>query len=101
MREQLLKSITSVSELMDSGDANTVLDLALTLIDPDPNQPRQTFGQEALRELMDSITQQGILQPIVVRPEDKAGRYRLIFGERRLRACKALGHATIPALVKD
>jgi ParB family chromosome partitioning protein len=69
---------------------------------PNAKQPRTEFDLEALEELKASIREVGVLQPIVVRPiRGDGGRYELIMGERRLRATKALGLATIPAVIKD
>jgi ParB family chromosome partitioning protein len=79
---------------------------------PNAQQPRVEFDQEALEELMASIREVGVLQPIVVRPvagsavagSSAAGSpvsYELIMGERRLRATKALGLDSIPAVIKD
>jgi ParB family chromosome partitioning protein len=67
---------------------------------PNPRQPRQTFDDDTLAELTDSVAQVGVLQPIVVRPADE-GRYELIMGERRLRACRAAGRELIPAIVRE
>lgn len=67
-------------------------------IDVDPNQPRRDFQAESLAELASSIKEQGLLCPILVRVAD-GGTYRLIAGERRLRAYKLLGRETIPAVV--
>lgn len=67
---------------------------------PNAQQPRHEFDQDELDELMSSIREVGVLQPIVVRPSGE-GRYELVMGERRLRATKALGLATIPAVIKD
>jgi ParB family chromosome partitioning protein len=69
------------------------------LIDDNPHQSRMDFEPEFLQELAESIRVQGVIQPIVVRPGTE-GRYVLILGERRLRASKMLGKATIPAMVK-
>jgi ParB family chromosome partitioning protein len=80
-------------------DGAPVLDLALELIDDNPHQSRMDFEPEFLQELAESIRVQGVIQPIVVRPATE-GRYVLILGERRLRASKMLGKATIPAMVK-
>ncbi|MCW7506151.1 MULTISPECIES: ParB/RepB/Spo0J family partition protein [Leptospira] len=63
------------------------------------NNPRKTFNDASIRELADSISQYGLLQPIVVRK--KAGKYELINGERRYRAHKLLKSKTIPAVVKN
>ena len=69
---------------------------------PNANQPRTEFDQELLDELIASIREVGVLQPVVVRPiKGESGKYELIMGERRLRATKALGLATIPAVIKD
>ncbi|SEL24877.1 chromosome segregation DNA-binding protein [Blastococcus sp. DSM 46786] len=67
---------------------------------PNPKQPRQVFDDEALDELTHSIKEFGLLQPIVVR-ESEGGRYELIMGERRLRAARAAGLGTVPAIVRD
>lgn len=72
---------------------------------PNAQQPRTEFREEELQELMASIREVGVLQPIVVRPlagAKKTGpQYELIMGERRLRATKELGLATVPAIVRD
>ncbi|PYY37898.1 chromosome partitioning protein ParB [Curtobacterium sp. MCJR17_055] len=72
---------------------------------PNAQQPRKEFREEELQELIHSIREIGLLQPIVVRPITGAAgtepQYELIMGERRLRATKELGLATIPAIVKD
>ncbi|MGY1718197.1 ParB/RepB/Spo0J family partition protein [Blastococcus sp. SYSU DS0552] len=67
---------------------------------PNPKQPRQVFDDEALEELTHSVREFGLLQPIVVRESD-GGRYELIMGERRLRAARAAGLGTVPAIVRD
>jgi len=69
---------------------------------PNAQQPRVEFDQEALDELMASIREVGVLQPVVVRPiAGSSGTYELIMGERRLRATKALGLDSIPAVIKE
>lgn len=69
-------------------------------IEPNPKQPRQIFDEEALEELTTSIQEVGFLQPIVVR-ELASDRYELVMGERRWRAAQAVGHETIPAIVRE
>ena len=69
-------------------------------IDSNPEQPRLAFDEGTLHELAASIREHGVLQPILVRPRDD-GRYQLIAGERRWRASRIAGMATIPALVED
>lgn len=74
-------------------------------IEPNPRQPRQVFDDEALAELVHSIREFGLMQPIVVRalPAGEAGapRYQLVMGERRWRAAQEAGLATIPAIVRE
>jgi ParB family transcriptional regulator, chromosome partitioning protein len=67
---------------------------------PNPKQPRQVFDDEALDELTHSVREFGLLQPIVVR-EGPDGGYELIMGERRLRAARAAGLDSVPAIVRD
>jgi ParB family chromosome partitioning protein len=79
-----------------------VLDVAIELIRPNPDQPRRAFGSEELAELAGSIRERGVLQPILVRPapgQEKA--YQIIAGERRWRAAQQAGLRAVPALVRD
>ena len=72
-------------------------------IEPNPRQPRQVFDEESLSELVHSIREFGLLQPIVVRAADGArdgARYQIVMGERRWRAAQEAGLATIPAIVR-
>jgi ParB family chromosome partitioning protein len=69
-------------------------------VDPNPDQPRLSFDEEALNELALSITEHGILQPILVRPAQD-GRYQLIAGERRWRAARIAGLSEIPAIIEQ
>ncbi|WP_127784536.1 ParB/RepB/Spo0J family partition protein [Rhodococcus sp. X156] len=69
-------------------------------ISPNPKQPRLAFDEEALAELVHSIREFGLMQPIVVR-EDSPGHYELVMGERRWRATQEAGLETIPAIVRD
>jgi len=69
-------------------------------ISANPKQPRTVFDEGALAELVASVREIGVLQPIVVR-ETTPGRYELVMGERRLRACRAAGLPTVPAIIKD
>src|SRR6266568_2258108 len=78
----------------------SLVELAVAEIRPNPFQPRQEVDPQALDELKASIRQAGLLQPVVVRPLPGGG-YELIAGERRLRACQALGWERIPAVKRD
>lgn len=77
----------------------TPLSLDVTLVDANPHQPRRSFTEAMLRELADSIRENGVIQPIVVRRN--GDRFELIAGERRLRASRLAGQVTIPAFVRD
>jgi ParB family transcriptional regulator, chromosome partitioning protein len=77
-----------------------LLHLPIEAIHPNPRQPRRRFEPEAAAGLAASIRLQGVLQPVVVRRRTEGG-YELIAGERRWRAARAAGTATLPALVKD
>lgn len=78
----------------------SLVELPLSQIRPNPYQPRQDVDPAALEELKASIRQAGLLQPVVVRSA-RDGGYELIAGERRLRACQALGWERIPAVKRD
>ncbi len=87
-----------------AGDVGAVYrEIAPSQIDPNPRQPRQVFDEEALGELVHSIREFGLMQPIVVRavPGDGDTRYQLVMGERRWRAAQKAGVATIPAIVRE
>ncbi|MFM7013533.1 MAG: ParB/RepB/Spo0J family partition protein [Actinomycetota bacterium] len=74
--------------------------LEIAAISPNPKQPRSVFEPEAFAELVHSIRELGVLQPIVVR-EKSEGSYELIMGERRLRASKEAGLSKIPAVIRE
>ncbi|MEY4151821.1 MAG: hypothetical protein RJB28_888 [Actinomycetota bacterium] len=74
-------------------------EVALSLIDPNPKQPRTVFNEDQLAELTASIKEVGVLQPPVVRK--KGDRYELIMGERRTRAAKLAGLTTIPVIIRQ
>ncbi|MDO5032197.1 ParB/RepB/Spo0J family partition protein [Corynebacterium sp.] len=78
----------------------TYREIPIGEIVPNPKQPRQVFDEEEIAELVHSIKEFGLLQPIVVRPSEEGG-FELIMGERRWRASAKAGLATIPAIVRD
>ena len=79
---------------------NDVLkNLKITEVEPNRNQPRKNFNQEALEELAESIKEYGLIQPIIVTQKD--GYYSIIAGERRWRACKLAGLKEIPAILRE
>jgi len=75
-------------------------EIPLESITPNPRQPRQIFDDEALAELAESIEVVGLLQPIVVRRAGE-GRYEIVMGERRWRACQMADLSAIPAIVRE
>jgi len=90
--------------LIETGDvqtqgSNTISEVPVNQIEPNPNQPRREFDAEALRELADSIRQIGIIQPITLR-QTGSEQYQIIAGERRWRAAQLAGLTAVPAYVK-
>ncbi len=84
-----------------SGEADDRLkEIEVSHIIPNARQPRQVVNNEKLSELAGSIKEHGIVQPVVVRPLDD-GKYELIAGERRWRACQSLGMNKIPAVIRN
>ena len=75
------------------------IELPITAISPNPNQPRKDFDDNALRDLSDSLRQSGLLQPLVVRRMGDS--YQLIVGERRWRAAKLAGIERVPVIVRE
>ncbi|GAX91061.1 ParB/RepB/Spo0J family partition protein [Effusibacillus lacus] len=77
-----------------------VLNVALDLIDEDLQQPRYNFDESSLKELAESIKELGLLNPIKVRPIEN-GRYKIVFGNRRYKACRLLGLKEIPCILAE
>jgi len=86
-----------LAETIENGDS--VANLAVELIDPNPLQPRTVFQQDRLQELAQSIRTNGVIQPLVVRRRGE--RYQLIAGERRWRAAKLAGLAEVPVVARE
>lgn len=84
----------------NSTEENGVLKLNINDIEPNREQPRKNFDDEAVSELADSISQHGLIQPIVVSPLSN-GRYSIVAGERRWRACRIAGLQEVPVIVKE
>lgn len=77
---------------------NAIVDLPLGVVDPNREQPRKRFDEDALKQLSESIAQSGVIQPIIVYPNE--GRYTIVAGERRWRAARMAGLDAIPAIVR-
>ncbi len=102
--DQLRKPVGYVNKEIVSNRTRTegnadVVRIPAGLIEPNPFQPRMSFDTEALEELTSSIRALGLIQPITVRKTDE-GKYQIISGERRFRACKAAGMDFIPAYIR-
>ncbi|HEY2371579.1 MAG TPA: ParB/RepB/Spo0J family partition protein [Gaiellaceae bacterium] len=80
--------------------ATELLELPLEAVHPNPKQPRKRFDGEAGTGLAESIKREGVIQPLLVRPR-AAGGYEIVAGERRWRAARDAGHATVPAVVRE
>ena len=93
------KEVVNVEQPHQQATAD-ILRIPVDLIEPNPFQPRMSFDQEALEELADSIRTLGLIQPITVRRKDD-GRYQIISGERRFRACRLSGMDMVPAYIRD
>lgn len=95
----------SNSDINSAKDSNAdkivgnIIEIELDKIQVNPFQPRSYFNVEAIRELADSISELGVIQPITVRKLD-GNKFQLVSGERRLRASKLLNHSTIPAYIR-
>ncbi len=90
--------IDTGSEVRTQGSSN-LNEIEISNIEPNPNQPRREFDQEALQELANSISEVGIIQPITLRQMEN-GKYQIIAGERRWRASQLAGLTTIPAYIR-
>lgn len=93
-----LMGLNDVEELSNDQQSGGEVLLDIAEIDPNFEQPRKTFDEQALNELAESIKVHGVIQPIVVTPMGK--RYMIIAGERRFRASKIAGKTQIPALIR-
>lgn len=91
------KEVVGASEPQDTAD---ILRIPVDMIEPNPFQPRMSFDQDALQELAASIKTFGLIQPITVRKKT-AGRYQIISGERRFKACRLAGMDMVPAYIRD
>jgi ParB family chromosome partitioning protein len=95
-----LSAILSVSAEGQQSSEEQLRELPVELIVPNPKQPRRGFDRDALEALAGSLGEQGVLQPVLVRPKP-GGTYELVAGERRWRAARIAGLETIPALVRN
>jgi len=85
--------------LYKSEDQEVIKEIRIQDIDPNKNQPRKEFDTESIDDLVNSIKEHGVIQPILLKPNN--GRYTIIAGERRWRAARQAGLQKIPAIIKD
>ena len=93
-----LDALISTEDVHTEG-SSTINEVDISLIEANPNQPRREFDENALRELADSISEIGIIQPVTLR-ELNNGHYQIIAGERRWRASQLAGLSSIPAYIR-
>ncbi|WP_342433748.1 ParB/RepB/Spo0J family partition protein [Neobacillus sp. FSL H8-0543] len=93
------KGLNAFFNNIEAAKEETVQEINIKELRPNPYQPRKTFEQESINELKESILEHGILQPIVVRKSIKG--YEIVVGERRFRATKEAGLKSIPAVVRE
>ncbi len=91
----LLKEEITPIEIMQAGNS-----LNIDLIEANKDQPRKHFDEEKIKEMADSIVSHGLVQPIIVNKET-LGKYQIVAGERRFRACKIAGLREVPVIIKD
>lgn len=86
-------------QIVSSSGREAIQEIKITDIDPNTDQPRKRFDEQRIMELAQSIKQHGVVQPIIVKPNN--GRYVIVVGERRWRAARLAGLTHIPAIVRD
>lgn len=98
--DALFGSVPAIEIEKTNHSGERVMQIKLDDVSANPDQPRRRFDEGKLKELAASIKEQGVLQPILVRPVG-LGKYEIVAGERRYRASKLAGQTTIPAIVKE
>ncbi|MDQ0284925.1 ParB family chromosome partitioning protein [Desulfofundulus luciae] len=94
------RGLGALIPVVQSEGEGSLQEIRVDDVQPNPRQPRQAIDQEKIQELALSIREHGVVQPIVVRPIP-GGKYEIIAGERRWRACRILGMEYIPAVIRD
>lgn len=99
LNKRLGRGLDALIPTLNIDEKDQIAEIEISKIRPNPYQPRKTFNEEHLSELMASIKEHGVIQPIVVR--ESLNGYEIIAGERRWRASKALNLETIPVVIKN
>jgi len=92
------KKEQNTGDLFDASTSGGLVNISLSRIAQDKNQPRKTFDDRTIKELADSIKEQGIINPITVRPSGE--KYIIVAGERRFLAARQAGLKTVPAVIR-
>lgn len=98
MGKGIIDLLASVDDERNN-EKNRILHISISKIKPNPNQPRKTFNEKSIEELSQSIKENGIIQPLVVKMEK--GNFVIIAGERRYRAAKLAGISELPVIVRE
>lgn len=96
-----LDALIPSSKPSPSQDAQKNIEVSIEKILPNPHQPRTIMAEDDLKDLADSIREHGIIQPLLVIPENEEGKFILIAGERRLRAAKLAGLTQVPVVIRS
>lgn len=99
MSKRLGRGLDALIPSLAVNEDDKVMEIPLSQLRPNPYQPRKNFDEDSIKELAESITQHGVIQPIIVRSVLKG--YEIIAGERRFRASQICGNQTIPAVVRS
>lgn len=99
-RGGLGKGLNAIFIENDAETDNGTVTLKISEIEPNRDQPRKEFDEQALSELAESISQHGLLQPLLVRPLTLGG-YQIVAGERRYRACRMAGITEVPVIIRE
>lgn len=99
VKKALGKGLSALIPESEEQNEKGIIELKITDLEPNENQPRRNFNQEALNNLAESIKEHGVVQPIIVRKDEEG--YQIVAGERRWRAARLAGLKTIPAVIKD
>lgn len=99
-----LKLGRSINDLIEENKVEInlteeIIDVEISMIKPNPQQPRTVFNEKKLMELAESIKEHGVIQPVILKPASIG--YILVAGERRVRACELAGMTTVPSIVRD
>lgn len=97
----LLADVNLGEQVLDGQPPRPTLALPVERVQPNPNQPRREFAPEALNQLAQSISQKGIVQPLIVRAIGQEGQFEIVAGERRWRAAQIAGLHEVPVVVRE